>query len=353
MPPKDMVLTDSRTPGNNENFCWNFQFCAMILFFVKGIRDYKSIVSEGAHEDFEITKEDSSIIYCQCKAFNNPSSPSKVWDQFKNAISSLSKVPIKHLAELYYVTNSDIPFGNRSNAFLTREPIVKYSFKELPPKDLAKIFVEVGKDPEFLQIDKDRFSIAKIPFNLAIDPDTEYRSLFAAIRTFLSGLGSGLDGKQEEVFNFWMSLVHHNSELSYRFECRKSDFVWPVIAIACAQKLPEDIGLVCMDGSDEEFIRQEYAKVIGYHMNRYQLFQSVIFKYRCEKDRAALKNIKISSLSFANQFGSFFEKDISSEGIPESVYKNLVRIIVMVIVDIKYTFSEIKERTGMDGDNLD
>ena len=89
-----------------SSFGWNFQVNAGIFLFLHYIKEAKAIKVESKYEDIEITLKDCKKVFAQAKSSQDECSVGSAKGKFKDAIISLSKIPMQDVNILIYISIS-------------------------------------------------------------------------------------------------------------------------------------------------------------------------------------------------------------------------------------------------------
>lgn len=342
-----------------SSFGWNFQANAAIILLIKCIKNAESIKVESKNQDIEIKQIDGSFIYAQAKSVVAPHDTANISARLKDALVSLSSVPI-NCSKLVYVTNIKTPFNDSERLFQNREicPYAVFSEKDKININAAiasiKEKLEKSIIEEQLKAKKDEHkscrSNAKLDninnfkvedLNVYVvfpyyDADNKspgdkgrYVEVSEAIQELLDNFkfNSDVDFRiKGRLLEHWQNYFAHNSTLKdgpISKSISKKDFLLPILYFLGNDEL-EDVESI-LETKFEPAGKREALNILSNKNFRleyegFEFYSKVIGEYDLFVKNCPNTSNKIKE--FLNEKWSLFEMDFST--IEEDIVKEII-----------------------------
>ena len=324
--------------ANAVIFAFDFQVNAAIVLMLENIEDLEAIRLEGNYEDIELEFCNNKYILAQAKAVENSSVDfSHVRSNLKKALISLSEGAQKcETSQLIMITNSPNPLNDDLSKGLFFGPSYR-EYKTLP--ESSQNLVDSYLNEIDYPLDVNNFMIQVLPFET--DNDLErYKVVRQTVEDFVGRLKLNTPGIGQKVLSVWQNDIFENgSRKDATIKLKKSDIIWPIIAIITdVERIDENLSDV-FDTSLYEEILFKYKEVIDSCCERCEFFVRVLYDYSSYESN---KNAGEKCLDFALEKWGDYKSELLLENADEEMEKGLIQVILYNIVKNRRVIDRIK-----------
>jgi|GEM_PF-1684342 len=297
-----------------SSFGWNFQVNAGIFLFLHYIKEAKAIKVESKYEDIEITLKDCKKVFAQAKSSQDECSVGSAKGKFKDAIISLSKIPMQDGNILIYISNIREPIkggdkffenkvvsydecltGIKANIEKSVDEIVKRLDKKIQSKSTTeqqkKKYQYILANVKKLSLDK--LCICSIYPYYGIEKNRYSEIKTKIIEVLVNDIHIGTDdaiGIAQKLLEHWQLELEHNSTIkdnTLKKNITKEEFIWP-IAVYLSEIDGVDIDDCLTYVADNSIKKEAYAYMqspVNIYHERFPFVNSVLRDYEEYKNK--------------------------------------------------------------------
>lgn len=344
-----------------SSFGWNFQVNAGIFLFLHYIKEAKAIKVESKYEDIEITLKNSKRVFAQAKSSQDECSAGNAKNKFKDAIVSLSKIPMQDNNTLIYISNIREPIKGGDKFFENKvveydecltsikvniekgiEEIVKRLDKKIQSKSISeqqkKKYKCILANVQGLSLDK--LSICTIYPYYGVEKNRYSEIKKKIIEVLINDIHISTDdaiGIAQRLLEHWQLELEHNSTIkdnTLKKNITKEEFIWP-IAVYLSEI--DSVGIDdCLSYVADNSIKKEANSYMQSPINVYHerfTFVNLILRDYEEYKRNAIGTFstEIEKMYIRDTYKKFMAEyeDIENEQVKEYVLKATIYKIIM------------------------
>lgn len=316
---------------------FNYQHIVALYFFLKHIREIKSVNNEGEN-DVDIIYNDGTLWFLQAKKTKYPNETfdaRKFTQAFESLLDNVINEEPEKVKMLGLVTNNSYPLTLRNKSFGV--PYVQYKYSDLEKKDREKVeeHLEKAKDTDnkyqSVEFDLDKFSIIKIYYE-GSDDDTKLQELYKVANDFINDTGIS-ETYRRILINEWLNLFSRNAEEPDKFVDKETFINHTQVALIDNPKLNEFFDLY--DIVEDESIVTIYENNLRGSLFDFELVSKIIKDWK----RGSYKK------SNMKEFIDSEIPNIIDDGNLDENQKNAVRLLIWMILTNRSDLMGIKKVT--------
>lgn len=341
--------------ASSSIFGWHFQINSAIVYFIKYIKDIKSIRIERKDEDIELLLFNEKKILIQAKSYSKLGKDSKALKKLETGLNTLFLGAQKNeIDKLIYTTNFPNPIGGTSSQhhIFMGDGIIERTFNEIPANYKKKVVEIIEKLSEKYnkKYNTDILNISVINFD-GEDYETRYRTILRIIREFLSNISVN-PFYSKKLLEIWQSEFLFNATTSnVSIDLTKNQVIWPIIVMN-SQLLEDDknfeklIDEFQMDEEEIEIVLYKYTTFIDKQSEKFSFVMKVNSDYEIYRKNKIGNERGIKS--FINDKWTDYIYLVNTDKIEEEVKQIIVKIILFKILNLKTMVKKLKKEVKLE-----